>query len=99
MNTPRAYWTESLRPSSVHSMSLHVAELLSLAATFAHTHTVFIPLVANGAAGSDQTEVGPGFCDATGFPRPLHVPAANKNREQAHSQEARSDLCGPLRYR
>lgn len=60
---------------------------------------IFHPIIANGAAGFEQTQVGPGLCDATGFHRPLPVPAARQKRVPVHTQEARSDLCGALCHR
>lgn len=57
------------------------------------------PSTANGAAGSQQAEVGPGFCHASRFHRALPVQAEDLPVHQADPQETRPDLRGPLCYR
>lgn len=54
------------------------------------------PLTENGATGFEQAEVGPGFNNSSWIHRPLPVSAAYQAGEQAHTDEARSDLCGTV---
>jgi len=57
------------------------------------------PSTANGAAGSQQAEMGPGLCHTSRLHRALPVQAEDLPVHQADPQETRSDLRGSLCYR
>lgn len=57
------------------------------------------PSTANGAAGSQQAEVGPGLSHTSRLHRALPVQAEDLPVHQADPQETRPDFRGSLCYR
>lgn len=57
------------------------------------------PSTANGAAGSQQVEVGSGFSHTSRLHRALPVQAEDLPVHQADPQETRPDFCGTLCHR
>lgn len=57
------------------------------------------PSTANGAAGSQQAQVGSGFSNSSWLHRALPVQAEDLSLHQADPQETCPDLCGTVCYR
>lgn len=78
-------------------------KLSSCSSQLSHAiHVVCFPLdlfTANGAAGSEQTQVGLGVNDATWFHWALLVQAEDLTVHQAHPEKACSDFCCSLCHR